>query len=272
MDEFRSRLWRGAGRTVAIYAAVSAATVALFFFLHWMGNQTPYEVVRQRLSDEMAVNKGPADERFFDGARGVFDWEFCNLSLQALAGSRRDVGENRIADAILLRNFGKMVDPNGNWCAETRAVVEGAEYGKRHESTRYWRGNKAALAIGLRWLSVFDFHRLLLFAGYGAWVLLAAALAAHGRRALIVGAPAIVLGIWLSGIVYWMDAANGPAYIWAVLSAAILAVLLRSPAAARRAPLFCFAAGMASAYLWFADGHNAVAVFLIGLVAWLGRN
>ena len=27
---------------------------------------------------------------------------------------------------------------------------------------------------------------------------------------------------------------------------------------------------MASAYLWFADGHNAIAVFLIGLAAWLG--
>ena len=260
----------GRRRTVALYAAVAAAMAALFFFLHWLGNQTPYETARQRLADEMAANAGRADERFFDAARPLFDWEFCKLSLMALAGSRRDVGDNRIADAILLKNFPRAIDPAWNWCAETRAVVAGADYDKRLENTRYWYGNKAALAIGLRWLSVLDFHRLLLFACYAAWILLAAALAAHGWRALAVGAPAIILGLWLSGIAYWADAGNGPAYAWAVLSAAILALLLRRRSAARFAPLFCFIAGMASAFFWFSDGHNAVAVFLIALVAWLG--
>ena len=107
-------------------------------------------------------------------------------------------------------------------------------------------------------------------ATFGAWIALAAALAALGRRALIVGAPVVVLGIWMSGIVYFADAANGLAYIWAVASAAILALMMRRRTTARRAPMFCFAAGMVSSYLWFFDGHNAIAIFLIGLVAWLG--
>ena len=58
----------GLARTVAVYAAVLAAGTALFFFIHWVGIQTPYETVRQRLEDEIAVNAGAADERGFDGA------------------------------------------------------------------------------------------------------------------------------------------------------------------------------------------------------------
>lgn len=162
----------------------------------------------------MAANAGLADKRYFDGAKPLFQYEFCNIALMALAGSdRRGEGARPIADAILIKNFVKGVDPRGDWCAEAEAVVEGAALGKQAEDTRYWYGNKAALAIGLRWLSVFEYHRLLLFAGYGAWALLAAALAALGWRALLVGAPAIIFGVWLSGWVYWADAANGPAYI-----------------------------------------------------------
>ena len=70
MSGFRS-LIEGGGvrpRTAAVYAAVLAAGTALFFFIHWIGNQTPYETVRQRLEDEIAVNAGAADERCFDGA------------------------------------------------------------------------------------------------------------------------------------------------------------------------------------------------------------
>ena len=204
-------------------------------------------------------------------ARGrCFDWEFCELALTTLASARGDGAASPIADAVVLRIFHRVAAPSGNRCAEVRAVVEGAEPNASHVKLKYWYGNKAALAVGLRWLSVFEYHRLILLASFGAWIALAAALAALGRRALIVGAPAIALGIWMSGIVYFADAANGPATAWAVWSAAILALMMRWRTTARRAPVFCFAAGMVSSYLWFFDGHNAIAVFLLGLVAWLG--
>ena len=264
----------GGLRTAAAYAAVLAAGAALFFFLHWMGNQLPYDLARKRLADAAALTAGAADERFFDAAKPLFTWEFCELSLMTLAGASRDGDERPITDAVLPETFRMTKSlPGGDTdrCAETRAVaVEGAGLLKAIKKTRYLYGNKAALAIGLWRLSVLDYHRLLLFAAYGAWALLAAALAALGWRALAVGAPIVALGIWLSGIAYFADAANGPAYIWAVLSAAILALIMRWRTTARRAPLFCFIAGMASAYLWFADGHNAIAIFLIGLAAWLG--
>ena len=260
----------GLARTAAVYAALLAAGTALFFFLHWVGNLTPYETVRQRLEDEIAVNAGAADERYFDGARALFDWEFCELALTTLASARRDGAASPIADAVVLRIFHRFVAPGGNRCAEVREVVEGAEPNASHVKLKYWYGNKTALAIGLRWLSVFEYHRLILLATFGAWIALAAALATLGRRALIVGVPVLALGVWMSGIVYFADAANGPATAWAVWSAAILALMMRWRTTARRAPMFCFIAGMVSSYLWFSDGHNAIAAFLLGLVAWLG--
>lgn len=273
MNRLRPLAATGMARMAATYAAVAIAVAALFFFLHWIGNQLPYDLARQRLADEIALNAGPADERFFDGAKPLFTWEFCELSLMTLAGANRGWEERAITDAILLQTFRMTRSiPGGDTdrCAETRAAAEGVGLIIAIKKTRYPYGNKAALAISLRWLSIFDYHRLLLFASYGAWVLLSAALAALGWRALAVGAPIIALGVWMSGIVYFADAANGPAYVWAVLSAAILALMMRWNTTARRASIFCFIAGMASAYLWFADGHNAIAVFLTGLVAWLG--
>ena len=258
-------------RTAAVYAALLAAGTTLFFFLHWIGNLTPYETVRQRLEDEVAVNSGSWDERYFAGAKMLFKSNFPRIALMALAGGRREDSEyHPIMNSIIPRAYniqGSKTWRGVFWEVMSREDADADSY----EQPRYWYGNKAALAIGLRWLSVFEYHRLILLATFGGWIALAAALlAALGWRALIVGAPAIALGIWMSGIVYFSDAANGPGTAWAVWSAAILALMMRWRTTARRAPMFCFAAGMVSSYLWFFDGHNAIAVFLLGLVAWLG--
>ena len=256
-------------RTAAVYAAILALGTALFFFLHWVGDLTPYETVRQRLEDEVAVNAGAADERYFDGAKKLFRTEFSHIALMALAGGRRDDSEyHPIMNSIIPRTYNK---GSKTWRGVFWEVMSSEDAdADSYAPPRYWYGNKAALAIGLRLLSVFEYHRLILLATFGAWIALAAALAALGWRALIVGAPVVVLGIWMSGIVYFADAQNGPATAWAVWSAAILALMMRWRTTARRAPMFCFAAGMVSSYLWFFDGHNAIAVFLLGLAAWLG--
>ena len=266
-------------RSAAACAAVTVAGTALFIFLHWLGNLTPYETVRQRLSYEMAANGG-TDRGYFDGSRELFNYEFCEMAAMALAGAGRDGSDgaaslSRIANAVAPLTLRNVRDESGGVLASgcppsVGAAVAGYESDYRRAKARYWWGGKAAFAIGLRWLSVFEYYRLIALATFAGWVALAAALSAFGWRAAVVGAPFAVFGIWMSGVVYFADAANGPATAWAVWSVAILALMMRWRTAARRAPLFCFGAGMASSYLWLADGHNAIAIFGLGLAAWLG--
>ena len=257
----RSVRWR-----LVLYAAVAVAGTAMCFFLHYAGNQIPYDLAQQRFAEEFEESR--VSRRYFGGEKPLFTYEFCQLSLAVMGGAYRYPGYRPLVDAVLPRSFGQESDRG--YCAELQALSEGAESTLDWEKTRYWWGNKAVLAIGLRYLTVFDLHRLILIATYGAWLLLAAALALMGWRPLLVAAPAVVFGLAFSGIEYFSDVANGIPYLWSVLAAAMLAFLLRSPTVAQWAPLFCFITGMVSAYLWFFDGHTALAVALIGLVAWLG--
>ena len=87
-----------------------------------------------------------------------------------------------------------------------------------------------------------------------------------------------------SGIEYWAGVANGLPYMWTVLFAAGLALLTRltrrdagrgaagagTAARYRIAPVYCFAAGTVSSYLWLGDGHTFLAVTWIGVVVWFG--
>ena len=236
------------------------------FFLHYAGNQIPYELAQQRFAEEF--EESAVSHRYFGGERPLFTYEFCQLSLGVMGGAYRYPGYRPLVDAVLLRSFGQ--ESNRDYCTELQALSEGVESPLGWEKTRYLWGNKAVLAIGLRYLTVFELHRLILIATYGAWLLLAAALALMGWRPLLVATPAVVFGLAFSGIEYFSDVANGIPYLWSVLAAAMLAFLLRSPAGAQWAPLFCFITGMVSAYLWFFDGHTALAIALIGVVAWLG--
>ena len=146
----------------------------------------------------------------------------------------------------------------------------GEEWYKIIEKYRYWWGSKAAMSILLRFLSIYDTHILILIATYTAWALLALSLLLMGWRTLLTAAPVLILGVLFSGVAYFADITNGLPYLWTLLATSALALLLLRPKTARWAPLFCFITGMVSAYLWFSDGHTALAMFLIGLIAWLG--
>ena len=265
---------RGALRTGLIYAVIAVGGTAFFFFLHYLGNQTSYDLLRQRFQAEFAAGM-PDPEEDFEYAHGgrrmsIFHWEFCEMSLMALAGARRNDGDRPLFDAVLPEIFGRDLAPGENHCVELQAVSNGAELSTHIGKTRYWWGSKALLAIALRYRSVSELYRLIAVATYAAWLLLAAALALLGWRALLVALPVILFGIALPNIATWADTANGIPYLFAVLAAAVLVLLLRRAATARWAPRFCFIIGMASAYLWLFDGHNFLAIALIGLAAWLG--
>lgn len=243
----------------------------LFFFLHYLGNQTPYDLARQRVVAEYAAHELGKPGRYFMDERPLFIWEFCQVAQTTIAGAHHDAASNPLTDAVLIKSFERVVMPDGSHCHELGQVaVDGAALPKVVEQSRYWWGGKALFAIGLRWLTIFEMHRLILYATYAAWLSLAVAMALFGWRALIVGSPFIAMGAAFSHIAYFADITNGLPYLLTVLSAVGLGLLLRWSRSTRWATLFCFIAGMASAYLWLSDGHNALAIALIGVVAWLG--
>lgn len=258
-------------RIVALYAAIATAMTGLFFFLHYLGNQTPYNLARQRVVAEYAAHELAKPGRYFLDERPLFIWEFCQVAQTTIAGAHRDAAYNPLTDAILIKSYKRVVAPDGTHCNELGLVaVEGAALPKVVAQSRYWWGGKAIYAIGLRWLTIFEMHRLILYATYAAWLLLAIALGLMGWRALLIGSPFIIMGAAFSYITYFADIANGLPYLLATLSAAALGLLLRWRAWVRWAMPFCFIAGTASAYLWLSDGHNALAIALIGAVAYLG--
>ena len=277
----RSLDWRGAiregaptPRQVAAYVAVAILGTALCFFLHYLGNALPHELARQRFAEAADSRAAGLPQPDLGGVTGIgTSWasrtEYCTYALAVLGGS--DGVDGPLQDAILLRTWA--ADPESGQCGAYDAAAGGEALPLDTLKTRYWWGGKAFFAVGLRFLSVAEFHQLIRVAMYAAWAAFAVALWLLSRRALAVAAPLIALGVFASGIELFADIGNGLSYAWAVWAAAILALLLRrrDSRAARAAPLFCFAAGMASSYLWLLDGHTILAMPLIGLVAWFGH-
>lgn len=260
----RSPRWRRAARVrapsaraIALYGAVAILGTALCFFLHHLGNGLPRDLARQRVAEAPAPPYGT-------------EYEYCTFALTVLGGSDGASGGSPLLDAVLLRTW--EWDETDGPCGAYDDAAAGEALPRGTLKTRYWWGGKAVYAIALRHLSVADFHRLIHVAAYAAWASFAAALWLLSRRALAVAAPLIALGVFASGIERFAGVGNGLPYVWAVSAAAILALLLRrrDSGAARAAPPFCFAAGMASSYLWLFDGHTFLAAPLIGLVAWFG--
>ena len=273
----RRRALRGSAppaRTIALYAAAAILGTALGFFLHHLGNTLPHDLARQRFADAADARAAGLPQPGLAGVAGIGSQgartEYCTYALAVLGGS--DGGGDPLLDAVLLKSWDAGDRAAGD-CGAYDAAAGGEELPRGTLKTRYWWGGKALFAVGLRFLSVAEFHQLIRVSMYAAWAAFAVALWLLSRRALAVAAPLIALGVLASGIELFADIGNGLTYAWAVWAAAILALLLRrrDSRAARAAPLFCFAAGMASSYLWLLDGHTILAIPLIGLVAWFGH-
>ena len=254
-------------KPLSIYTAAMVAGIAFFFLLHHVGNQLPFEVAKQRFQVEF-----DAAQRDAGYARGFKNThEYCELSSAVMAGARGGGGGRDVKDALLVRTF---VHSDGS-CPSLREALGGGEPDSRPLKTRYWWGSKALYAIALRALSVYELRELTKTATRLAYALLAVAVLLLSPKALAVISPLILLGAFHSGVDSFGDVANGMPYAWAVLSAAVLAFLMRfrAPGAAPwgRARFFSFVAGMVSSYLWLGDGHTFLAVTLIGLIAYFGH-
>ena len=252
---------------VSTYAAVALFATVSFFFLHHLGNRIPYELALQRFRTE--VEAGRPDEG--QARRYKTDYEYCQISEAVLAGAQWARGEFAAREAVILKTFDDASGARGN-CHELDAALNGAAVGKTTLKTQYWWGSKALHALALRRFSVHEIRELTRIFTRIAYVLLAVSLAAFVPGTLPAAAPLLAFGAFFSGVEYWADVANGTPYLWTVLSAAVLAGLLRGrrPSGPGAVPLWCFAAGTVSSYLWLGDGHAFLAVTWIGLLVWFG--
>ena len=347
-------------------AAVAVLATALFFLLHHLGNQLPYDLAVQRLIADFESDR--PDPGHANGYKTTL--EHCMMSSAALAGARQASGARKnpsqeepsageregfplarkepsageregfplarkepsageregeplarkepsagrsqasstprmkslqpgsarghpslekdaLRNAVLLRTFHRGTSTT---CRQLEAAANGAEVPKRNLLTRYWWGGKALYAIALRYGSVHEIRNLIRIGTHVAYGLLAVSLLLLSPKMLLLGAPLLAFGAFFSGIEYWAGVANGLPYLWTVLFAAGLALLVRLERLTRFGvgsaaegehkrryawagivvPVYCFAAGTVSSYLWLGDGHTFLAVTWIGMVVWFG--
>lgn len=260
------------------FAAVAALATVFFILLHYIGNQTPYAVVSEKIAAEFEA------EPFAWGTRRPNfhnKWEYCYISAAVLAGARASATPLRDAllpPAIVLAPEIDGGATGGGYCGALQRAINNNQwiepYGISESESgrmahRQWFGAKALYAIGLRFLTVHQYHELIRVATYAMYVVLAAALLLVGWRALAVGTPVLIFGATLSGVEQLSDVAKGTPHVWAILTPALVALALRLRSSAGTVRLFCFFAGTVASYLWSFDGGNFIAAALIGLVVWL---
>lgn len=248
--------------TASVYCAAAAVlTTALFVYLHHLGNQIPYQLAQERIRTEAAADR--TDDGYTENYK--IRYEYCEISAAVLAGARTAGNGNAVRNAIVprslaahgCRTFCYMIDAESNGAEQRTGTLK---------STRWW-GNKALYAIALRHLTVSQVRDLTLIAIRLAYVLLGISLLLLAPRMFLVGAPLIAFDA-VSGIEYWADIANGLPYLWTILFAAALALLMRARMSFSAVLASCFAGGAVSAYLWMGDGHTLLAIVWIGLLAW----
>ena len=265
-------------RTAAACAAVALLATMLFFLLHYVGNQLPHDLAAQRFKAEL--ESALRDEGNAQGYKGPS--EYCELSGTVLAGAGKAGESSAIRDAVILKALTPAPDgPDAKafprlgpiYCGLFEDAVYGAAVPGRILKPRYWWGNKALYAIALRHLSVYEFREFTRIATRVAYLLLGISLLLLSPKLLLLASPLLVFGAFFSGIEYWADVANGLPYLWTVLAAAGLALLMRGKG--RRTwpatvPVYCFLTGTVSSYLWLGDGHTFLAATWIGMVVWFG--
>ena len=246
----------------AYCAAAAVLTTVLFVYLHHLGNQIPYQLAQERIRTEAAADR--TDDGYTENYK--IRYEYCEISSAVLAGARTAGDGNAVRNAIApralaahgCRSFCYMIDAESN----------GAEQRIGYLKSTHWWGSKALYAIALRHLTVEQVRDLTLIATRLAYVLLGISLLLLAPRMFLIGAPLILFDA-VSGIEYWADIANGLPYLWTILSAAALALLMRTRMSFSGVLAACFAGGTVSAYLWMGDGHTLLAIVWIGLLAYI---
>ena len=261
-----------------LLTALTVLFTVFFFFLHYIGNRIPYDLALQRFQ---ALETDLSRKEYARGYSSTF--ESCQLYNSVLRGAESASGAegHSLHYAVLLQVYDVQdCEPVYDAISDENPKSAALET-PRILKTRYWWGNKAVLAIGLRFFSLAQFRQVVEFATYLAYGFLLAALVMLAPRAALAAVPVAVFGIFSSGVEYFSDVSNGVPYLWALLATAILSLLMRWRPDGLGGPLivqkigsvtavFCFVAGMVSSYLFFLEGHYVYTIVLFALVAWFG--
>lgn len=256
---------------------------AFFFFLHYLGNRImPHDLALSRVQD---FETELSDKKYL---RGYHDpYEDCELFASVMRSVKVQAAESHSLHNAILPQGVLLYGGSLHSCLVLLGAVSGGDPEPALLGTRYWWGNKVMHTFGLRFLSLAQFRQTLEIAIYLAYGALIVSLAMLRPRAALIAVPLAVFGVFCSGVRYFADASNGVPYLWAVLAAVILSILVRQPSTNLRplikvdmptmvqkvgvvSTLFCFVAGMISSFLFFRDGHIVLAITLFGLVAWFG--
>ena len=229
------RRWRRLLKPALGYSGATVLVAAFFVLLQHIGNQTPFGMVAEKLAAEFEAEPHAWGTRQQDVP--YFRWEYCYLSGAVLAGSAPSTTPFRdaLSPPVLVRGRGLIATAGGGWCHALRRALGDIAAGGNTELLAHtqpvrdhqWIGSKALYAIGLRFVTVHEYHEFIRKATYCAYAALGMALALLGWRVLVVASPLLVFGATLSGIEYLSDVAKGTPYAWGVFSAALVALLLR---------------------------------------------
>ena len=263
---------------VLLLTVLTVLFTAFFFFLHYLGNRIPYDLALQRFQ---ALETDLARKEYARGYSSTF--ENCQLYNSVLRGAESASGTegHALNYAVLLQAYDVQdCRPVYDAISDDDPQSETLQH-ITFLKTRHWWGNKAVLAIGLRFFSLAQFRQVVEFATYLSYGFLLVALAMLASRAALVAVPVVVFGVFFSGIKYFSDVSSGVPYLWALLATAILSLLMRWQSDGPGGPLmvqrigfipagFCFVAGMVSSFLFFFEIHWICMIVLVALVAWFG--
>ena len=269
-------------RSCAKYGTILAAGTILFFFLHFLGNQLPYETAIQRFTTAFA--RGNFEEENIYGYRlehmqslralnGAEQWIECEIPLAIVGGSLNTSKANdALRDAVIPQAavYPKIAGRE-NTCPRLQdVVINNIEHGIHPVKTRYLWGSKAIYAILLRYLSVFQIREVASALTYFAYLILALAIFGLSRKMFLVLSPVIVFGFFFSSIRYFHTLGNALGYLWALATAIMLVQCIKRDVPMVRIRCMLFIAGMVSAYVWFLDGHLLMSVLWIASITYFG--
>ena len=227
-------------KSIFTYAIIAIVGTTLFFSLHYFGNQIPYEVAKQRFATAYKENnlgtttfiRRPTEAPHpIELLSGLNNWDKCQMSLAVLGGAKMKTEQSYSVNTVLLTT---MINETShpikqiNYCeALKRTVLEDAAFGKSILKPRYWWGAKAFYAIALRYFSVFEIQELTKTAIYFSYLLFAICLLRLAPKTLLLLFPLFVFGFFFSAIRYFPDPASGGPYLWSILAATILTILIK---------------------------------------------
>ena len=267
---------------ILLYALVLLGMTFLFFFLHYLSNQIPYDLAKKRFADAFAgsnltsANYAPRRSEQPSLLMLIGDDQFgeCQTSTAILSSAK---GASSKASALERAIVPMTFEVSRKRCEELQSLLSKAQSehfvdeisSVRRLKHRYWWGGKAIYGLLLQSFSVFHIRELMKSLTYLAWFFLAVLSFAYSPKMFAIIAPAAVFGVLFSGQYLLANIMDALPFLWCVIAVSGLVALMKYSSYSA-INLFAFIAGMVSSYFWFYDGHAVFITSLFTLIAYFG--